>query len=77
MMKQLLNRDHSTLSTIETITPNTSRLFKIKLKGKSLFIVSDDIEEAAWTAVELSREHGSELLDIIPVDETNGKATQT
>ena len=72
MMKQLLKRDAPTLSTTKTTTLSTSRLFKIQLKSKSLFIVSDDIEEAAWTAVELSREHGSELLDIIPVDETNG-----
>lgn len=50
----------------------TETLFKIKLKSKDLFILSSDIEEAAWQGVELSREHHSELVDIIPVDETNG-----
>lgn len=50
----------------------TETLFKIKLKRENLFVVASDIEEAAWQAVELSREHHSELVDIIPVDETNG-----
>jgi hypothetical protein len=47
-------------------------LFVIELLDRTFQVLAYDAEDAAWQGVQLATEHNSLLVDIQPIDETNG-----
>ena len=47
-------------------------LFAVKLLDRTYQVLANDAEDAAWQGVQLATEHDSLLVDIKPIDETNG-----
>jgi hypothetical protein len=47
-------------------------LFAIELLDRTFQVLAYDAEDAAWQGVQLATEHNSLLVDIQPIDETNG-----
>ena len=48
------------------------KLFAIELLDRTYQVLATDAEDAAWQGVQLATEHDSLLVDIKPIDETNG-----
>lgn len=48
-------------------------LYKVKLSCSQFHILSNNDEDAAYAAQELAYEKGSSLIDVQPIDKTNGQ----
>ena len=48
-------------------------LYKVKLSCSQFHILANNDEDAAYAAQELAYEKHASLIDVQPVDETNGK----
>ena len=47
-------------------------LFSIELHNTQRFILAAGIEDAAWKGYALADQLGEQLIDVQPIDETNG-----